>query len=45
MQPDIIARAAAHEPKEPTGVKGEGAIAFGGGMVIGKALPEPEPEP
>jgi len=37
VQPDIIAAAAAHEAKDPTGVKGEGAIAFGGGMVIGKA--------
>ena len=37
VQPDIIARAAAHEPKDPTGVKGATAISFGGGMVIGKA--------
>lgn len=37
VQPDIIARAAAHEPKDPTGVKGEGPIAFGGGQVIGDA--------
>ena len=35
MQPDIIARAEAHVPKEPPGIKGEGPIAFGGGQVIG----------
>lgn len=37
MQPDIIARAEAHEPKDPPGIKGEGPIAFGGGQVIGDA--------
>ena len=37
MQPDIIARAEAHVPKEPPGIKGEGPIAFGGGQVIGDA--------
>ena len=37
VQPDVIAAAEAHEAKDPTGVKGEGAIAFGGGQVIGKA--------
>jgi len=37
VQPDIIARAEAHVPKEPPGIKGEGPIAFGGGQVIGDA--------
>ena len=37
MQPDIIARAEAHVPKDPPGIKGEGPIAFGGGQVIGDA--------
>jgi len=34
IQPDIVAKAAAHEAKPPAGVKGEGAIAFGGGAVL-----------
>merc|ERR1719238_609285 len=34
IQPDIVAKAAAYEPKPPPGVKGEGAIAFGGGAVL-----------
>jgi len=34
VQPDIVAAAAAYEPKDPQGVKGEGAIAFGGGAVL-----------
>jgi 15-cis-phytoene desaturase len=34
VQPDIVAAAAAYEPKDPPGVKGEGAIAFGGGAVL-----------
>uniref|UniRef100_A0A7S0LUK6 Amine oxidase n=1 Tax=Coccolithus braarudii TaxID=221442 RepID=A0A7S0LUK6_9EUKA len=37
VQPDIVAKAAAYEAKEPAGVKGSGAIAFGGGAVLGKA--------
>jgi len=37
VQPDIIARAEAHVPKDPPGIKGEGPIAFGGGQVIGDA--------
>merc|ERR1719152_937979 len=34
IQPHIVAKAAAHEPKAPPGVKGEGAIAFGGGYTL-----------
>ena len=34
VQPDIVAAAAAYEPKDPPGVKGDGAIAFGGGAVL-----------
>merc|ERR1719440_1931358 len=34
IQPDIVAKAASYEPKPPAGVKGEGAIAFGGGAVL-----------
>ena len=38
IQPNIVAAAEAHEAKEPLGVKGEGAIAFGGGYTLkGKA--------
>jgi len=47
IQPDIVARAASYEPKPPPGVKGEGAIAFGGGAVLSdagrKALREVDP--
>lgn len=31
---DIVSKAAAHEVKAPIGVKGEGAIAFGGGASL-----------
>ena len=31
IQPDIVKRAESHTPSDPTGVKGDGAIAFGGG--------------
>merc|ERR1719152_219593 len=34
IRPDIVAKAAAYEPKPPPGVKGQGAIAFGGGAVL-----------
>jgi len=34
IQDHVVASAAAHEPKEPAGVKGKGAIAFGGGAVL-----------
>jgi len=37
VQPSVIAAAATHEAKEPRGVKGEGAIAFGAGAVLSKA--------
>lgn len=37
VQPDVIARAETHVPKDPPGIKGEGPIAFGGGQVIGDA--------
>lgn len=36
IQPEIVAKAAAHEPAPPPGVKGDGAIAFGGGAVLSK---------
>ena len=36
MQPDVIAKAKNHVVKPPAGVKGKGAIAFGGGYVLGK---------
>jgi len=36
IQPDIIETAATHVAKDPAGVKGEGAIAFGGGATLGK---------
>ena len=32
VQPDVAAKE--YAPKEPPGVKGEGAIAFGGGSVL-----------
>jgi 15-cis-phytoene desaturase len=34
IQPDIIAAAESFEAKEPIGVKGDGAIAFGGGASL-----------
>jgi len=37
VQPNVVTVAAAHEPKEPRGVKGDGAIAFGAGATLGKA--------
>lgn len=36
IQQHIIAAASTYEAKEPVGVKGDGAIAFGGGYTIGK---------
>ena len=36
IQEHIVEAAAAYEAKEPMGVKGEGAIAFGGGAVLTK---------
>lgn len=36
IQPDVVAKAKDHVPKEPLGVKGEGAIAFGGGATLTK---------
>mmetsp|Transcript_12804 Transcript_12804/g.28155 ORF Transcript_12804/g.28155 Transcript_12804/m.28155 type:complete len:617 (+) Transcript_12804:116-1966(+) len=36
IQPDIIEAAANYEAKNPAGVKGEGAIAFGGGATLSK---------
>ena len=36
IQPDIIEASAAYEAKNPPGIKGEGAIAFGGGATLGK---------
>mmetsp|Transcript_53663 Transcript_53663/g.123422 ORF Transcript_53663/g.123422 Transcript_53663/m.123422 type:complete len:101 (-) Transcript_53663:302-604(-) len=37
VQPDVVAAAETFVPKEPPGVKGQGAIAFGGGAVLSKA--------
>lgn len=37
IRPEIVSAAAAHTVKPPPGVKGEGAIAFGGGAVLSKA--------
>jgi 15-cis-phytoene desaturase len=34
IQLEVIERAAAAKPKDPVGVNGEGAIAFGGGAVL-----------
>jgi 15-cis-phytoene desaturase len=34
IQPECVAKAAAHEPKAPVGVRGDSAIAFGGGMQL-----------
>jgi 15-cis-phytoene desaturase len=36
IQPHIVESAAKHEAKDPPGVKGDGAIAFGGGATLGK---------
>ena len=36
IQPDIVAAAKNYEPRKPFGVKGEGAIAFGGGATLTK---------
>lgn len=36
VQPHIVSAAADYKPKAPLGVKGEGAIAFGGGAVLRK---------
>lgn len=36
IQQHIIDAAAAYVPKDPVGVKGDGAIAFGGGYNVGK---------
>mmetsp|Transcript_15856 Transcript_15856/g.33311 ORF Transcript_15856/g.33311 Transcript_15856/m.33311 type:complete len:620 (-) Transcript_15856:56-1915(-) len=36
IQQHIIDAAASYVPKDPVGVKGEGAIAFGGGYTVGK---------
>mmetsp|Transcript_14460 Transcript_14460/g.30555 ORF Transcript_14460/g.30555 Transcript_14460/m.30555 type:complete len:624 (+) Transcript_14460:23-1894(+) len=37
VQESIVEAAAAYTPKDPPGVKGSGAIAFGGGAVLSKA--------
>jgi 15-cis-phytoene desaturase len=37
IRPEITSSAAATTTKPPPGVKGEGAIAFGGGQVLSKA--------
>lgn len=36
IRPEVHAAAAKALPKDPSGVKGEGAIAFGGGAVLGR---------
>lgn len=36
IQQHIVQAAASYVPKPPVGVKGEGAIAFGGGYTVGK---------
>jgi 15-cis-phytoene desaturase len=36
IQAHVVEAAAKHEAKVPPGVKGEGAIAFGGGATLGK---------
>ena len=36
IQQHIIDAASTYEAKEPVGVKGDGAIAFGGGYTVGK---------
>lgn len=47
VMPDIIEKAKKYTPKDPVGVKGEGAIAFGGGAVMAggakKLLEESDP--
>ena len=37
VQEHVVERAEQHVPKEPLGVKGDGAIAFGGGATLKKA--------
>jgi 15-cis-phytoene desaturase len=37
---DIVDKARLAKPKDPVGVKGEGAIAFGGGAVMGTKFRE-----
>jgi 15-cis-phytoene desaturase len=36
IQEDIVESAKTYEPRKPWGVKGEGAIAFGGGATLTK---------
>jgi 15-cis-phytoene desaturase len=36
IQPHIVEKASQHKVSKPPGVKGEGAIAFGGGAVLKK---------
>ena len=36
IQQHVIAAASSYEAKDPVGVKGDGAIAFGGGYTVGK---------
>ena len=36
IQQHVVEAAAKHEPSKPLGVKGEGAIAFGGGAELSK---------
>jgi 15-cis-phytoene desaturase len=36
IQPDIVEAAKEYKPRKPWGVKGEGAIAFGGGATLTK---------
>ena len=47
VRPDVLAAAASAQPHKPVGVKGEGAIAFGGGAVMAagqrKLLQESDP--
>lgn len=35
IRPEIVERAAKYKAKDPVGVKGDGAIAWGGGAVLG----------
>jgi 15-cis-phytoene desaturase len=37
VRPEIVAATAAHVPRDPPGVKGNSAIAFGGGEVLSDA--------
>mmetsp|Transcript_25406 Transcript_25406/g.36162 ORF Transcript_25406/g.36162 Transcript_25406/m.36162 type:complete len:96 (-) Transcript_25406:133-420(-) len=36
VQPDVVSKAKDYTPRKPFGVKGEGAIAFGGGATLTK---------